>query len=143
MSVQTLPNWALWVQALGPFSLSLVTAGVAIAVALISWRQWNVARAKLQLDLFEKRFGVFIDARKVLSQLAQRGELDRLEAGLPNEVIARGRFLFGPEVLQLLTELHSLNTSFIVKRGNVDAIDPLLKRITASMDPYLAARAKV
>ena len=25
----TLPDWALWVQALGPFSLSVVTAGVA------------------------------------------------------------------------------------------------------------------
>lgn len=139
----TLPSWALWLQALGPVSLSAITAGVAIVVAVISWKQWDVAKAKLQLDLFEKRFGVFLDARRVLSQLAQKGMLDREDGGLPNEIIARGRFLFGPEVLDLLMEMHSLNTSFIVKSGDAGAIDPLLKRITAAMDPYLAARAKV
>ncbi|MDB5622138.1 MAG: hypothetical protein JWR39_701, partial [Devosia sp.] len=106
----------------------------------VSVRQWRIARAKLKLDLFEKRFGVFMDARRVISELGQTGKVE--DDGLPNEIIARGRFLFGPEVLELLSELHSLNTAYVLGEGRVTEANRLLDRITEAMDPYLDARDK-
>ena len=90
-----------------------VTAVIAAMVALISFGQWRIARAKLQLDLFEKRFAVYMDARRLVSEATQLGKFtDEL---LPNEVLARGRFLFGDDVVAELRRLHELSINVIMK----------------------------
>lgn len=136
-----LPEWVQWFAALAPAGAALVTASVAVAVAIVSFRQWQVARHKLQLDLFERRFTIFMDARSVISELTQLGKVS--DAGLPNEIIARGRFLFGPEVLEIFQELHSLNTDYVVGRPKSGSADALLARLSKAIDPYLQARQKV
>jgi hypothetical protein len=97
--VSQLPLWAQWLQL-------IATITVAVFAGWIAFGQWQIARKKLVLDLFEKRFQVFYDVRKVHSELTQQGKLS--DGGLPNEIIARGRFLFGPEVVAKLREFHTV-----------------------------------
>ena len=41
---------------------ALLTPTIAIAVGIISYRQWRTAQNKLKLDLFEKRIAIFDEA---------------------------------------------------------------------------------
>ncbi len=82
------------------------TAIIGTIVAWIAWRQWKTAHEKVKLDLFDRRFAVFMDVREIVSQGGMRDRLS--DQGLPNEVVARGRFLFGPEILKQLEELHNI-----------------------------------
>jgi hypothetical protein len=86
-------------QVLGTFAIALFAAVIALG-------QWWTARQKLALDLFEKRFQVFLEVRKAASEAFQLGKL--VEPGMINETIARARFLFGDDVTEPLKKFHQL-----------------------------------
>ncbi|MFZ1886195.1 MAG: hypothetical protein WAU53_21960 [Rhodoplanes sp.] len=65
------------------------------------------------LDLFEKRFAVFLDLRRVASEAIQLGEIRN--PGQMNEIIARGRFLFGDDLYKSLVEMHTLTAKLEVR----------------------------
>lgn len=48
---------------LGP----LATMLVGISIAFIAWQQWQVARAKLRLDLFDRRYKIYDSTRKFVA----------------------------------------------------------------------------
>ena len=81
--------------------IATAIAFVAVAIAAAQW--WNT-RQQLVLNLFEKRFQVFLDVRKIASEALQNGRID--STGLINEILARGRFLFGPELVEELKRLY-------------------------------------
>ncbi|MGB3417590.1 MAG: hypothetical protein WBA36_13020 [Mesorhizobium sp.] len=99
-------TWAPLISAVG-------TLIVAIAVAFIAYRQWRVAHEKLILDLFDKRFAVYSEAREAVrtywTPTAPTSEMtipfDRETYGRRMARIAtlhdvgrRAEFLFGDEV---------------------------------------------
>src|SRR5262245_48971625 len=47
-------------RALMPEVQAAVTAIVAVAALVIAWRQYQTARAKLRLDLYERRYQVYL-----------------------------------------------------------------------------------
>jgi hypothetical protein len=47
------------------------TVAVAVVTLYIAFQQFWLAKEKLKLDLFEKRFAVFAAARDFLSKVAQ------------------------------------------------------------------------
>ena len=82
--------------------LAIVVAGV---VAYISWNQYRIARLRLRLDLFDKRYKVFDGARRMISHVVR-------EAQLPVTVMQEywtattdRRFLFGDDVVEYLEQL--------------------------------------
>lgn len=96
------------------------TAIVALLVAVISWRQYKVAKAKLKLDLFQKRYDIFHKTWVILSDAVIRGtEEDHHGMATPfNNFLPEAAFLFGPEIAKYLdevskkwTELHGLSRS--------------------------------
>ncbi|RWO76266.1 hypothetical protein [Mesorhizobium sp.] len=102
----TLPIWAQWLQAIGPATASIVTAFVAIAVWVVAYRQWRTAREKLVLDLFARRFELYVRAKDGVDQVVRDGDA-RKNDGI--QTIARvrveGEFLFGDDVLNYLARL--------------------------------------
>jgi hypothetical protein len=93
---------------------ALATPAIAFLAVAIGGMQWWTARQKLVLDLFDKRFQVFLDVRKIASVAMQLGRLE--QPGEVNEIIARGRFLFGDDMQQSLVKLHSLATELEMKQ---------------------------
>ncbi|MCW0016254.1 hypothetical protein [Rhizobium sp. BT-226] len=121
-----------WIQILQ----ALLTPAIALAVGVIAYRQWRTAHEKVMLDLFEKRFEVFMSVREIVS----KGGIRRLfrDPGLPNEVVARGRFLFDEDVTAQLQEVHRLCGQ--VETGSTTAsgeLYDLFPSIMAKMDPYM------
>jgi hypothetical protein len=96
----------------------LPAAIVALLVAVIAYRQYEVAKAKLNLDLFDKRFAIFDQTWEIFSETATKGtrEKQRYGFGSPfNNFHPQARFLFGKEIADYLelafhnwNELHLL-----------------------------------
>jgi hypothetical protein len=110
---------------------------IAVLAATIAFGQWWTARQKLVLDLFEKRFDVFLDVRRIASETFQLGRLQ--DPGMANEVLARGRFLFGKEVVAALEELRRLTIKLEVKEPSAaQQVNEHFKSIIPLFEPYLS-----
>ncbi|WP_153513899.1 hypothetical protein [Agrobacterium sp. ICMP 6402] len=107
------------------------------SAATIAWRQWRTAKDKVKLDLFDRRFAVFMDVRKLVSEAGQQRNFS--DRALPNEVIARGRFLFGKDVQDQLMELHSMCTLVDMDDPHVRSkIDPWFQSFIKTLQPYMS-----
>jgi len=86
---------------LGP----IATLIVGFAAALIAWQQWLLARNKLRLDLFDRRFKIYQTTKDFLKIAAWKHDLDdkhRLEF---LSATADAEFLFGADIVEYLAEV--------------------------------------
>ena len=51
----------------------VATVLIAVFAAYTAFQQYQVSKNKLKLDLFEKRFSVFVGTRMFLSLILQKG----------------------------------------------------------------------
>jgi hypothetical protein len=71
---------------------------VTVAGVYIAWRQHKTARAKLQLDLYDKRYGVFQAVKRLLAEVGRTGTAS-LETMIDfDQGTADADFMFGDEV---------------------------------------------
>lgn len=82
--------------------LGVLTLLVAVLVAYIAFQQWLVSRAKLKLDLFERRLKIY--------EATQQYILQSIAAGPPEQSdflsdIARASFLFGSDIEHYMGEV--------------------------------------
>jgi hypothetical protein len=123
--------------------LTIATVAVAFFAALIAFGQWWTARQKLVLDLFEKRFQVFMDLRSIASEALQLGKIQQ-HKGLINEVFARSRFLFDDDINDELTKMYSLVGELEVGRpGAAVEVNKQFEKMFPLFLPYLAMRQKL
>lgn len=105
---------------------ALVTLAIAIASGLIAWRQYCVAKSKLNLDLFEKRYGIFEIVWRFVSGVITTGAprpFDGESAEITN-LLPQIEFLFGldialyvRELLNKATELWTIDQAAKVSAG--------------------------
>jgi len=93
-----LPLWVQWTQAV----LLLV---ISCLGAWIAYKQVRIAEAKLNLDLFDKRFKVFEAARKLVRSFLQDGGVETEEILEFNGSVIDAVFLFDPNVETYLDSL--------------------------------------
>jgi len=98
------PHWTTYVQILGTPIIAIIAGGIASAIA---YRQWQTAKAKVALDLFDKRLEAYEAVADAVHEIIQvgPGNIDvritrRYAAGL-----SKAKFLFGPEVYKFLDEI--------------------------------------
>jgi len=86
----------------------IAVAGVVIT-ATIAYRQYAVAKAKLKLDLFDKRYAIFQEIWEILSGVALLGTLEfKKRNGLYtpfNNLRPKARFLFDAAIADYVDEL--------------------------------------
>jgi hypothetical protein len=91
------PQWGFALLKIFPvFLIGLIAAGIA-------WRQHQTAKAKLKLDLFEKRYAIFEDTWQFLSHVFRTGRAPSLFPDFNNK-IPQADFLFGNAVSRYLEE---------------------------------------
>lgn len=86
------------VKGLPVFVASLAIGGLA---ALIAWRQWKVSQAKLKLDLFEKRYAIFLATWGELSHVVQ-SDTSFQRSGDWDNLRPQAQFLFGNEIYKYM-----------------------------------------
>jgi hypothetical protein len=85
---------------------AVVTFVIGCIAARITYNQFAVAKAKLKLDLFEKRYSIFHQTWVILSETVSKGTKGK-NYGLStpfNNYMPEARFLFGPEIETYLRE---------------------------------------
>jgi len=89
----------------------VVVLVIGLIAAGIAYRQYEVARAKLKLDLFEKRYAIFMETWTFLSAIVREGPG---KTALPTfgNIIPQARFLFGSEIEAYMREASDKQTEF-------------------------------
>jgi hypothetical protein len=80
--------------------VAFVALIIGLIAAGIAWRQFRVAKTKLRLDMFDKRYPIYLETWKILSEVAREGTRVR-SYGLGNpfsNFIPQARFLYGKDV---------------------------------------------
>jgi hypothetical protein len=118
--------------------VSLLTAFIAIIVAVITLLQWITARQKVVLDLFDKRFAVYEELREVIGRYGGHGP-NLKDIGKFTQAASRAQFLFGSEVTAFLEHRRlDLNREFVARASERDPqLIPEAQR-KAAEDEYAA-----
>ncbi|MFK4824698.1 hypothetical protein ACI0FM_07890 [Paenochrobactrum sp. BZR 588] len=130
-----LPYFIRIVAALGPLF-------IGASVAYVAWRQWRTARDKILLDIFDKRFAVYMDVRRLASIYLQMKELPQNEISLPHEIVAKGRFLFGKDVNDILNEIYNLSYLAPYDHSARNQITQKLNEFVEVAEAYMLIDAK-
>lgn len=80
------------------------TGVIAVAAVYIAWRQAEIARAKLRLDLFDRRFRVYRGLMDLLDAVSQETPLDAPLSTFYRETDEK-RFLFDSDIVDYLKEV--------------------------------------
>jgi len=83
---------------------AVVVPVIALIAAWVAFRQWQIARNKLKLDLYDKRMAVYDAVRKTLGIATSRGRLSQHDEVEYLSGIATTKWLFGREVATYLEE---------------------------------------
>jgi hypothetical protein len=87
-----------WIQYISPIGIPIIAA----IAAWIAFRQSQIARSKLKLDLFDKRMEVYKVVRETLGNITRQGNLDQDQQRQYLQGTRTARWLFGPEVFTYL-----------------------------------------
>jgi hypothetical protein len=82
----------------GPVATVIAAFSAVSVTGYFAFRQWQTAREKLLLDLFEKRFAIY---EELLSAVVGR-QIDQTTYLGFKSAASRARFLFGPKVQTFL-----------------------------------------
>lgn len=101
---------------------AFVTLIIGTIAGLITWRQYQVAKAKLKLDLFQKRYDIFHKTWVIVSDTVIRGTReDHHGMATPfNNFLPEAMFLFGPEISKYLDEVSNKWTQLHGLEGEKD-----------------------
>ena len=86
---------------------AFVTLIIGVIAAAIAFRQYRVAKAKLKLDLFEKRYAIFQQVWAIFSEVVLDGGVKKNNYGLAtpfNNFLPQAAFLFGKSIENYLAE---------------------------------------
>jgi hypothetical protein len=100
MDKNQLPWWMQWLQAVALIAIPVIGAWLA-------YKQARIAEAKLNLDLYEKRFAVFQAARKLLSKVSQQTQVDMRDIDEFTLDVLDAGFLFNERVEKYLDGLRN------------------------------------
>src|SRR5712691_9934192 len=83
----------------------IATLFLSIAVVLIALQQWQTARDKLRLDLFDRRYKVFDATRRFLSTIGREATFTDSQLLEFHAATSDAEFLFGMDVVDYLSQV--------------------------------------
>jgi hypothetical protein len=81
---------------------------IGLIASYVAYRQWSTGHHKLKLELFDRRFNIYLAVRKITAQLASGSVADVARMKKFHRDVQSGRFLFGPDVIKLLAEVETV-----------------------------------
>lgn len=134
---------------------ALATPTLACLGLLIASRQYSLGRAKLKLDLFEKRYAVYSSIQKVLANIATQGAFN---ASLDNPILALdigtkdAAFLFDDDIATFIDNVRTRISKLVyhAKMANKDPpaadyqlhVDRELEYYTAIQEDFRVVQEK-
>jgi cell division septum initiation protein DivIVA len=114
---------------ISPYWQAILTLIVSVAVAFISWLQWQTAekqsetaRNRLRLDLFERRIKVYDAWMTMAAIAAQKGDITREEQQICSVATKGAEFLFNKEIDNYCQQLLGEAVTIGVQKYRIDQI---------------------
>lgn len=89
----------------------MLTALLAfVAVLLVAWiayLQWKTTHLKVKIDLFDRRYQIYLDVREIAERTVAMASSTPQDLIAMNRAISAAQFLFGDDVAGYLGELRS------------------------------------
>jgi hypothetical protein len=89
------------------YYISVIGVWITIIVAWTGYQQHRLAKEKLKLDLFEKRFSVYKGVQIFLSQIMQEGKLNLDSLSELHKATQEAEFLFEVEIPKYIDSIRS------------------------------------
>jgi hypothetical protein len=114
------------VRAFGPTAIaSLVAAVFAVAQWHVAKAQKDIAYDKLKLELFPKRYAVYVAAKDLIEYILQGGKEGNLDFIRKHYIaLDEARFFFEPEIQDLLENVHGECEGYFVTVAEKDMMNP-------------------
>ena len=87
--------------------LPLATFALSVAVGLVAWAQWRVARNKLRLDLFDRRWKIYEATSKFVDAINNDPEHVYSYRNDFNAGTSNADFLFDSDVVNYIQEIRT------------------------------------
>ncbi len=99
--------WAglAWLRMIFWYAQGALSILIAAGVGYVAYQQWRTARAKVNLDLFDCRFRVFDQVRKVLGSVLLNGGASQEELTEFYRNTLETDFIFHPAIREYLKEI--------------------------------------
>lgn len=104
--------------------ISIATTTIAVLMAYIAWQQLAVNRRKIALDLFEKRYVVYNEIRKLLSAVFTNADLSLHELRTFISAVHDADFLFDKEIREYIDELYRRGCNLSIANEKLKDNDP-------------------
>lgn len=91
------PHWTAYLTA-------FATPALALMAGFIAWQQMQTAKAKLKLDLFERRLAVYEGVREYLAVIMRSGATTQEAEMAYLESVQGAKWLFGDKLIGYLNE---------------------------------------
>ncbi len=103
----------------------VVGAVIAGLAAYIAYQQFQVARTKLRLDLYEKRYKVYTALQQFILKALQKVKVKEEDFFILHAEIAEAKFLFGPDVVDYITLVRRKVSTYQGLRDRMYGGEPL------------------
>lgn len=80
----------------------IIAAGTAAFVATIGYFQWRTAQQKVVLELFDRRYAIYLDIRAAVACVTGSGAADLETEIKVAEALEKARFFFETDVIEYL-----------------------------------------
>jgi hypothetical protein len=114
--------------------LPIATLVLSVAVGIVAFQQWRVARNKLRLDLFDRRYEIYDATRRFLRDSVQ--DFAHIDQHLVefNDKTSNAEFLFDADVVNYLEQIRQR----ALNQDGVWLSDPdRITAMTKTFVPYL------
>lgn len=91
-----------------PFLAPSATLIVGLSVAVIAWQQWRVARNKLRLDLFDRRYKIYDATRQFLLVIRRDATFKDSDLFTFYAGTSDAEFLFHSDVVDYLAQISKI-----------------------------------
>jgi hypothetical protein len=86
---------------------ALLAFAAALLAAWIAYLQWKTAHLKVAIDLFDRRYQIYLDVREIAERTVAMASSTPQDLIAMNRAISSAQFLFGDDVTKYLEDLRS------------------------------------
>ena len=94
---------------------ALLTPTIAVFVTYLAWRQYQIQRQRVRMDLFEKRFHIFNSARKYMGHTIAKACFDEEFHRRFQKEIMGAQFLFSKDIEIYLRSIEAATLDIMVQ----------------------------
>jgi len=103
---------------------ALLTPTIGVVAAFVAWQQYRLAKQKHDIDIFNRRMQVYKATVAFLVKSESTHSISEDEYFNWLSDVAEGEFLFGKEIIDLLTDIECTSAEIVTQERD----NPMIKR---------------